>query len=68
MMSRLVLLLVVLGAVAGGGETRQAAFDKEDDDDFAEFDFDVEEEWEGDLSLISAPPTVDMVCSALGRF
>ena len=36
------------------GKSRQASFDREDDD-FAEFDFDVEEEWEeGDRSPISA--------------
>ena len=71
-MSRIgLLLLVLLGAVVGGGKARQAAYDREDDDDFAEFDFDVEEEWEGGevYLLLVPPPRVDSVpCHVCRRF
>ena len=39
------LFLLVLAAVVGGGRVKHVPLDREDDD-FAEFDFDVDEEWE----------------------
>ena len=53
----LVLLLLFLVAAADGARrAKHVTLDKEDDD-FAEFDFDAEEEWEeeGEVTLISAP-------------
>ena len=37
------LVLLLLGATVRDGEAKQVAYD-DDDDDFAEFDFDLEEE------------------------
>ena len=39
------LLLLFLAAVVGAGRVKHAPLDREDDD-FAEFDFDAEEEWD----------------------
>lgn len=41
------VLLLILGATARGGKVGHASFDREDDD-FAEFDFDLEEEEGGE--------------------
>lgn len=48
------LLILLLGANVRTGEAKQASYDREDDD-FAEFDFDIDEEWEqGEPALINA--------------
>ena len=52
--SLLALLLLLLAAAVEGGRVKHVPLEREDDD-FAEFDFDVEEEWdEGEETLISA--------------
>ena len=52
------LSLLLLGATVRNGKAKQAAYDV-DDDDFAEFDFDLEEEGtESELILFSAPSRI----------
>ncbi|CAI8047981.1 Coiled-coil domain-containing protein 47 [Geodia barretti] len=44
------LLLLFLAAVVGAGRVKHAPLDREDDD-FAEFDFDAEEEWDDGITV-----------------